>query len=68
MKLVPRLVFWLGIVSLGLGIILKLVWHFADPVRGPFGLVPGSFMFFSLVSFVAAIAYCVVFIFMQKTE
>ncbi len=68
MKIIPRLVFWLGAVSLGLGIILKLVCHFGDPVQGPFGLTPGSLMFFSLVSFVAAIAYCVVFIFMQKTE
>ena len=68
MKVIPRLLFWLGMVSLGFGIILKLVCHFGDPVRGPFGLAPGNFMFFSLVMLVAAIAYCVVFIFMQKTE
>jgi hypothetical protein len=68
MKVLPRLVFWLGMISLGFGIILKLVCHFSSPVSGPFGIPPGSFMFFSLVCFTMAIAYCVVFIFTQQKE
>ena len=58
----------MGAVSLGLGIILRWVWHFSGPVAGPFGTGPMLYYAFSLVCFVAAIAYCQVFILTAPKE
>ncbi len=68
MKFIPRVIFWLGAVSLCFGIILKLVWHFSGPVAGPFGTGPNSCWGFAVVCFLAAIAYCQVFILSKQEE
>lgn len=69
MKALPRLLFWLGAVSLGYGIVLKIVNFYVESPSGwPFGMWPKNFLDFSLVCFVATIAFCVVFIFIKKAE
>jgi len=69
MKVLPRLIFWVGAVSLVYGVVLKLVNAQVETPSGwPFGLWPRQFLDFSLVCFVAAIAFCVVFIFIKQTR
>ena len=68
MKIIPRVVFWLGTVSLCFGIILKLIWGISGRVAGPFGTGPYSYWAFAVVCFLGAIAYCQVFVLTRPKE
>ena len=68
MKLIPRLVFWLGVISIVYGIILKLIVRVGTGVSPPLGVWPQACLQFSILCFVAVISFSVVFIFQKKAE
>ena len=68
MKVIPRILFWIGTISLMYGIILKFHNSVSEPVSWPLGLAPYHFLEFSWVLYIASIAYCVIFIFMKKEQ
>lgn len=68
MKIIPRFLFWVGTLSWAYAVILKIVSFVSGPAAWPWGLQPNDFLEFSLVCFVAAIAFCVIFIFSKKEE
>ena len=67
MRSMPRLAFWIGVISIFYGMILKILNYYGDgPVAFPFGLMPGAFLKFSALCFLGAIAFSVVYIFQKK--
>ena len=68
MKAIPRILFWIATISLVYGVILKFHNAVSEAVAWPFGLGPAQFLNFSLVLFIGAIAYCVIFIFIKKEQ
>ena len=68
MRFIPRLVFWIGVISVVYGMILKLMGYYGGAVGWPFGLCPRNFLDFGVVCFVGAISFAVVHVFMKKSE
>ena len=67
MKLIPRIVFWIGTIAFVEGAVIKLFSLEAAGYRWMFGLAPRNFFQGAMACFMFAIAYCVVFIFSKKT-